>query len=287
MKKTKITLAVIVTIMMALVLTACAEAQTPVPTPEPVAEATPEPTPEPELTPEPEQEPAPESEPEPETTDTLIPEESQMTATLVIENSQYTYELPPPQVDGNTSVEKALVQRRSRRDFQDKALSSQKLSQILWAAYGVSSPSGLRTAPSAGALYPLEIYAVVGNVEGIEPGVYRYIPDEHKIVRLVDRDIRNELSEAALGQSMVADAPVTLVFSAVYERTTSRYGERGFSYVHMEVGHSAQNVYLQAEALGLGTCAIGAYYVDDVKLLLDLPENEEPLYLMPLGYYND
>jgi len=201
------------------------------------------------------------------------------------------YTLSAPSSEGLISVESALENRRSHRDFQNKALTEAQLSQLLWAAYGVTLPrsdaglrGGLRTAPSAGALYPLEIYAVVGNVEGIEPGVYRYIPADHSIERVLAGDVRNELSDAALGQRMVSQAPATIFYSAVFERTTGRYGERGVIYVYIEVGHSAQNVYLQAEALGLGTCAIGAFTDNTVRQLLNLPNDEEPLYLMPVGY---
>ena len=205
-----------------------------------------------------------------------------------------TYFLPEPKSDGNTSVEKALVNRRSHRNFQDKAISEEQLSQILWAAYGVTSPNpddpgqrgGLRTAPSAGALYPLEVYAIVGSVEGISPGVYRYISGGHIIERVVEGDVRNDIREAALGQSMVSQAPVSLFYSAVFERTTGRYGDNGEKYVYIEAGHSAQNVYLQAEALGLGTCAIGALTGGRVSEILKLPENEVPLYLLPVGYYD-
>jgi SagB-type dehydrogenase family enzyme len=204
-----------------------------------------------------------------------------------MENSEVTYILPTPKTDGDISTEAALSNRRSRRDFQDKSLTAEQLSQILWAAYGVTSPNGLRTSPSAGATYPLEIYAVIGNVEGIESGVYRYIAEENKIAKVVDGDIRNDLSAAALGQSMVAEAPMSVFYSAVFERTTERYGERGIKYVYIEVGHSAQNVYLQSEALGLGTCAIGAFTDNRVRELLNLAAEEEPLYLMPVGYFYD
>lgn len=198
--------------------------------------------------------------------------------------SDGTYRLPSPQTDGEMSVELAIENRRSRRHFRDEPLTIYQLSQILWAAYGVTSPCGLRSSPSAGALYPLEVYAVVGNVEGLSPGVYRYIPHGHRIVRVIDGDIRVALSDAALGQRMVRDAPMSVFYSAVFERSTVRYGERGVNYVFIEVGHSAQNVYLQAESLGLGTCAIGAFIDDDVRRLLNLPADEVPVYLMPVGY---
>ena len=210
-----------------------------------------------------------------------------------VASSQSIYVLPPPVTDGSMSVEKALENRRSRRNFQDRAISKEQLSQILWAAYGITQPmpnqpglrGGLRTTPSAGATYPLEIYVIVGNVEGLRAGVYRYVSEEHKLVMVVYGDVRDELANAALGQRMVRDAPATVFYSAVFYRTTRRYGERGIRYVYIELGHSAQNVYLQAEALGLGTGAIGAFVDDRVREVLNLPDNEEPLYLMPIGYF--
>ena len=211
-------------------------------------------------------------------------------STPVVNTGEY-YVLPAPATDGSVSVERALANRRSHRNFQDRPLSMQQVSQLLWAAYGITYPlpepglrGGLRTAPSAGAMYPLEIYLIVGNVDGLAPGVYRYISDGHKLVRVVSGDVRDEMREAAVGQRMVSEAPVSIFYSAVFERTTGRYGERGNMYVYMEVGHSAQNVYLQAEALGLGTCAIGAFTDDRVRRILNLPADERPLYLMPVGY---
>ena len=210
-------------------------------------------------------------------------------------DAKLAYALPSPATEGDISLEGALAGRRSRRDFQDRELSTEQLSQILWAAYGVTehrpdSPAlrgGLRTAPSAGALYPLEIYAVVGNVADVGAGIYRYDSAEHQIVMIVEGDFREELSESALGQAMLKDAPVTVVYSAVFDRVAGRYGERGIErYVYMEVGHSAQNVYLQAEALGLGTCAIGAFTDNGLRELLRLPSEEAPLYLMPVGFVN-
>jgi len=209
------------------------------------------------------------------------------------ENPRLTYTLPIPETDGNVSVETALAERRSHRQFQDKALSIDQISQVLWAAYGVTSPhdnpqfrGGMRTSPSAGATYPLEVYLVVGNVEGVEPGVYRYISDEHKIERVVAGDVRQQ--EPLASNSMAVSAPASIFYSAVFERTTGRYGEAGEQYVFIEVGHSAQNVYLQIEALGLGTCAVGISIVTDshatYRELLALPANEMPMYLMPIGF---
>ena len=210
----------------------------------------------------------------------------------VANDTQFTFVLPPPVTVGSKSVEEALESRRSRRNFMDRAISVEQLSQILWAAYGITMPDdraglrgGFRTTPSAGATFPLEVYVVVGNVEGLEPGVYRYVSEEHKLVKVMEGDVRNELAGAALGQPWVRQAPATVFYSAVFYRTTSIYGDRGIMYVYIELGHSAQNVYLQAEALGLGTVAVGAFIDDRVRQVLNLPDNEEPLYLMPIGYF--
>jgi len=211
-----------------------------------------------------------------------------------LEGSQLAYVLPSPKTDGVISVERALANRRSQRKFVDRAISAEQLSQILWAAYGVTQPmperpaarGGFRTAPSAGALYPFEIYAIVGKVDGVEAGVYRYISEENKIVRTMDKDIREDFSSVALGQAQIKEAPVTIFYCAIYSRMTKKYGDRGADrYVCMDLGHSAQNVYLQAEALNLGTCAIGAFSDDKVAELFQLPEEEVPLYIMPVGHY--
>ena len=205
-----------------------------------------------------------------------------------------TYILPSPQTEGEMSVEQALANRRSQRRFLDEELTTEQLSQILWAAYGVTRPiperefmrGGLRTAPSAGALYPFDIYVAVGNVIGIEKGLYKYVSEEHKIVRIMEKDIREELCAASWGQKMLQDAPVSVIYTAIFSRMTGKYGERGRErYVCMDLGHSAQNIYLQAEALNLGTCAVGAFEDEKLIKLLQLPEEEEPLYIMPVGYY--
>ncbi|MDR2168505.1 MAG: SagB/ThcOx family dehydrogenase [Clostridiales bacterium] len=212
---------------------------------------------------------------------------------VYVEGAREFYYLPPPAADGRVSVERALMERRSRRDFRDMAISQEQLSQILWAAYGITLPmpdsprfrGGFRTTPSAGATFPLEIYAIIGNVNGIAPGIFRYISEEHKLERLAEGDFRSELSEAAWNQNWLRDAPATIAHIAVFTRTTGVYGERGIRYVYIELGHSAQNIYLQAEALGLGTVAVGAFNDNAVRHVLNLPEGEDPLYLMPIGYF--
>lgn len=198
--------------------------------------------------------------------------------------AQRRISLPPPRLKSDVSVEEALLYRRSHRSFAPSPLSLQEVAQLLWAAQGVTDKaSGFRTAPSAGALYPLEVYFVAGQVEGLLPGVYRYLPEEHALCEVLQGDRREELFRVALLQRWVKEAPGVLVFTAIYERTTRKYGERGIRYVHMEAGHAAQNVYLQAEALGLGTVVVGAFEDSGVQKVLGLPGNERPLYLMPVG----
>lgn len=194
-----------------------------------------------------------------------------------------TITLPPPQREGRVSVEAALAARKSVREFSRQPLTLKELSQLLWGAQGLNRPGGGRTAPSAGALYPLELLVVVGDVEKLRAGAYRYDPHGHRMMKKADGDLRAALSDAALGQDWMADAAVILVLAAVYERTRGKYGERGVRYVHMEVGHSAQNVYLQAAALGLGTTFIGAFYDDRISELLDLRREERALGMMPVG----
>ena len=191
--------------------------------------------------------------------------------------------LPQPVSDGPISLEKALRDRRSLRHYKNSEISLVQLSQLLWAAQGVSGSGGRRTAPSAGALYPLDVYAVAGTVIGLSAGVYAYEPHRHALRRIAEGDARADLSSAALGQAPVRSAAAVLVICAVYERTTVKYGERGVRYVHMEAGHAAQNVHLQAAALGLGTVVIGAFDDDGVRKVLRMKDREQPLYLMPVG----
>jgi len=195
--------------------------------------------------------------------------------------------LPPPKLDGDISVEKAIKGRRSERDFQNRPLGLAYLAQILWSAQGITDEgAGLRAAPSAGAQYPLDVYVVIGQggVEELEAGVYSYNPHKHSLRLHSEGDMRQELTQACLEQKYMAEAPVSLIITAEYDRTTDRYGEKGIRYAHMEVGHAAENVYLQAEALGLGTVMVGAFYDEEVSELLSLPPQHEPLGVMPIGY---
>lgn len=192
--------------------------------------------------------------------------------------------LPAPMLAGDFSVEQALQQRRSRREFANAGLTLAEVGQLLWAAQGVTlAAQGLRTAPSAGATYPLELLLVAGRVEGLEAGIYRYRPAEHALTLVRPGDRRADLARAGLGQAVVERAPATLAFAAVPERTTRRYGPRGERFIAMEVGHASQNVYLQAEALGLSTVAVGALGEEAAHGVLGLERDEVALYLMPVG----
>lgn len=194
-----------------------------------------------------------------------------------------TVSLPHPRVVGELSVEKALLIRRSIREYRSEPLTLEEVGQLLWAAQGVTSPGGFRTAPSAGALYPLETYLVAGHVTGIAAGVYRYLPEQHALTLTLTGDRRLDLSIAALHQTAIGKAPASLLFSAVFPRSTGKYGKRGHRYVQMETGHAAENVSLQAVAFDLGTVVIGAFDDDAVKRVASLPPEEEPLAIMPVG----
>jgi len=223
------------------------------------------------------------------TTAALKTTESQKETHNQTEVMEQEIKLPQPSLKGEMSVEEALNTRRSIRNFTENSLSLEQVSQLLWATYGVTmvSSSGreYKTAPSAGATYPLEIYLLAGNVEGLSPGLYRYSPGRNTLKHEQKGDLRKQTTDACLGQRMITEAPVSIVFSAVYERTSSRYGKRGEDrYVCMDLGHAAQNTYLQATAMGLGTCAVGAFEDDQLQKVLKLPNNEKVLYLMPVGY---
>lgn len=198
--------------------------------------------------------------------------------------SEQLIPLPDAEVRGVISVEEAIKKRRSTRKFGHDNLKFDDVSQLLWAAQGITGRRGFRAAPSAGALYPLELYIVAGDVAGLSAGVYRYRPKKHDLVLVTTGDHRGQLAKAALGQSWVRHAPAVLVFTSVYERTMGKYGERGRRYAHIEVGHAAQNVYLQATARDIGTVMVGAFTDKAVKEALGLPADHEPLGLMPIGH---
>ncbi|BBA37483.1 nitroreductase [Methylocaldum marinum] len=191
--------------------------------------------------------------------------------------------LPPPRIAGPMSLEETLNRRHSVREFLDKPISLGDVSQLLWAAQGISHEERLRTAPSAGALYPLALYLVGGDIVSLPSGVYRYLPHRHRLKVLRRGDFRADLAAAAMHQDWMKDSAAILVFAGVEERPTAKYGIRGRDYVHMEAGHAAQNVLLQAVALGLGGTPVGAFNDEWSANVLDLPEKEKPLYLVPIG----
>ncbi|MFA9518655.1 SagB/ThcOx family dehydrogenase [Halopenitus sp. H-Gu1] len=195
--------------------------------------------------------------------------------------------LPTPSGESDVSVEEAIANRRSRREYDENALSRRELGQLLWAAQGVTErTTGYRAAPSAGALYPLEVYVVVGTpgVDDLGSGVYHYRPENHELARRKTGTVQSELRAAAVDQEFVEEAAIDIVVCAVDERTTGKYGERGRKrYVPMEAGHAGENLYLQAEALGLATVSIGAFSDDRVRDVVEAPSDQRPLYVFPVG----
>lgn len=189
-----------------------------------------------------------------------------------------TITLPKPNYDGLVLLEKAIATRRSHREFSPQPLTFEQIGQLAWAAQGQEPGKKYRTAPSAGATYPLELFVVTGD------GLFQYLPAKHALEKLTDQDLRAVLASAAWGQGFAEEAPVTFIFAAEFSRTTRRYGERGVRYVYMEAGHAAQNVHLQAESLGLGSVAVGAFDDDAVSRVLSLPKILEPIYMVVVGY---
>lgn len=190
--------------------------------------------------------------------------------------------LPPPTLSGETSLEEALVRRRSVREFDSQPLTAGDLGQLLWAAQGITHERGFRTAPSAGALYPLEVYVATTD------GVFHYRPQSHQLLVTSLQDAREKLYAAALKQEPVRLAPAVFIVTAIYERTAKKYGtERSPRYVHLEAGHAAQNLLLEAAALGLGAVPIGAFHDKEIQTALGLPADHQPLYLIPVGYPQD
>ncbi len=205
----------------------------------------------------------------------IVNAESQKTTRL---SGPSVIRLPAPAYKGKMSLEEALKNRQSVRNFSVGSLTTKELSQLLWAAQGKTRDGGARTAPSAGALFPLELYVVM------KEGVFRYVSGEHRLLRLVASDVRGQLASAALGQKSVQKAPAVFVIAAVYERTFEKYGNRAERYVKMEAGHAGQNLLLQAAALGLAAVPIGAFHDEHVRQVLYLPARHQPLYLIPVGW---
>ena len=187
-------------------------------------------------------------------------------------------QLPPPLKEGRIALEEALAHRRSVREFRPMELTPEEIGQLLWAAQGITHPTeGLRTAPSAGALYPLEVYVANRN------GIFHYRPQDHTLVHKGSEDVRLQLRAAALEQESVEKAPCVFAITGIEGRTTLKYGRRGIRYGELEAGHATQNLLLQAVALGLAGVPIGAFSDREVARILKLTEGERPLYLIPVG----
>lgn len=185
--------------------------------------------------------------------------------------------LPAPHHQGNVSVEKALTERRSVRSYREDPLTIPEISQLLWACQGITEPKrGLRTAPSARAAYLLEVYLLPGNVTNLQKGMYRYEPNGHGLVKVADGDIKEELFKA-VGQAPIKNAPAVLVFFGKSERTTTQ------RWIFLEAGHAAQNVYLQGISLGIGGVVMAGFVDESVRKALNMPENRQPVYIMPIG----
>lgn len=194
-----------------------------------------------------------------------------------------TYTLPKPRTEGEASLEHSLLRRRSMRDYVDSRLTLEETGQLLWAAQGITAEGGLRTAPSAGALYPLEIYLTAGNVQQLPAGLYHYRPESHELALAKSGDLRRQLAEAALDQDCVRACAAIILFTADYARTSRKYGPRASRYVHIEIGHAAQNVCLQATALDLGTVTVGAFRDETVTRITEIPAAHKPIYLVTVG----
>jgi SagB-type dehydrogenase family enzyme len=187
--------------------------------------------------------------------------------------------LPDPLTEQGISLQAALSSRRSVREFSSEPLTMDEISQLLWAAQGITHDGDRRTAPSAGATYPLELYLVTAE------SVFQYVARDHALLSTMEGDLRQDLYAASLEQEFILEAPVTVVFTAVFARTEQRYGSnRSPRYVHIEVGHAAQNLMLQAVTLGLDTVPVGAYEDEIVSRVLNLPVDHIPLYLVPVGH---
>jgi SagB-type dehydrogenase family enzyme len=204
-----------------------------------------------------------------------------------IDNREAFMRLPQPNTEGTVSVERAIKQRRTVRAFMPQALDLNQLSQLLWAAHGITENNGFkRAAPSAGALYPMDVYVVVGknSVAQIEAGVYHYEPEGHFLSIVVKADLRDVVARASLSQVWMAKAPINFIITAEYKRATVKYGRRGVRYAMIEAGHMGQNLFLQAEALGFKAGIVGAFHDKELIEVMNIPSSHEPLLIMPVGY---
>ncbi len=190
-----------------------------------------------------------------------------------------TIQLPAPDTTGNVALEKAIARRRSIRSFTNEVLTNEQIGQLLWSAQGITAPQrGFRAAPSAGALYPLEVYVVTAQ------GVYHYEPQGHRLRLHRSGNQMPALAQACLGQSFVQQTGANFVITAVYSRTLAKYGERARPYVDIEVGAAGENLLLQAVALDLGAVMVGAFRDEAVTEALRLPADHHPVLVIPVGH---
>ncbi len=187
--------------------------------------------------------------------------------------------LPEPKLAGKMSVEESIYHRRSERSFLPNELTMEQISQLLWSAQGITDKSwGFRAAPSAGSLYPLTLYIMKKD------GVFKYIPDGHKLIQITGEDRRPSIVRASLAQTFIGDAPLVIVVCGNFRIVEAKYGQRAYRYLNMEVGHAAENIHLQAVAMGMVSVPVGAFWDDVVAKTLDLPDTQDPFYLIPVGY---
>jgi len=187
--------------------------------------------------------------------------------------------LPEPKTVGKMTLEESIFRRRSERSFLPNELTTEQLSQLLWSAQGITDKSwGFRAAPSSGSLYPLYIYVVKKD------GIFKYIPDGHKLVQVATDDRRPSLVRASLAQTFIGEAPIDIVICGNFRIIEAKYGQRAYRYLNMEIGHVAENIHLQAVAMGLVSVPVGAFWDDVVAKTLELPETQDPFYIIPVGY---
>jgi len=200
---------------------------------------------------------------------------------------EHQMNLPKPRLIGDVSVEQAIKHRRTIRSYLSKPLTLEQLSQVFWAAQGITEDRGFkRSAPSGGALYPMDIYGVVGDngVERLAAGIYHYDPHQHAVLLITEGDLRKDVARSSLSQMWMASAPINVVITSEYRRITGKYGSRGERYAMIEAGHVGQNIFLQAEALGLRAGIVGAFHDKDVIRVMNIKRSHEPLLIFPVGY---
>ncbi|MDD5593797.1 MAG: SagB/ThcOx family dehydrogenase [Candidatus Margulisbacteria bacterium] len=199
---------------------------------------------------------------------------------LAAEKINKEIKLPEPKILGKMTVEESIFRRRSERSFLPNALTLEQISQLLWSAQGITDKTwGFRAAPSSGSLFPLTLYVAKSD------GVFKYVPDGHKLVQTAAEDVRPSLVRASLGQAFIGEAPLVIIIAGNFRIVEAKYGQRSYRYLNMEIGHAAENIELQAVALGLVSVPVGAFWDDVIGSTLNLPDTQDPFYIIPVGYY--